>query len=436
MKISKWMYPGMRVKRWLLLTFFGIILISAGLNVILDVTPLGVIEQKIIRTLLPLRHALGRTGTVIAAAIGIVGGAFLIISGMAHAIRSIAVVLAPDKESDQLADLIYSHRHLEKGPQIVVIGGGTGLSTMLRGLKKYTNRITAIVTVADDGGSSGRIRDELGILPPGDIRNTLAALADTEPLMEKLFQYRFDWGEGLEGHSFGNLFIAAMTDITGDFELAIQQSSRVLAIRGRVLPSTLQEVKLRATYDDGTQVTGESLIPLAGKPIKRIEIIPEDCVPVEEALEAIGNADAIVLGPGSLYTSIMPNLLVKDIAEAIRKSKAPKIYVCNVMSQPGETDGYTASDHVQAIVDHVGKDVIDYVLVNIGEIPEHLLEKYESQGAYPVKADIDVIKQMGFKPIARPMISLTNLVRHNPDELAKCILEVIWRNRILRDLGL
>lgn len=436
MKVSKWIYPGMKVKRWFLLAFFGIILISAGVHIILNVAPLSTLEKRLVDALLPLSNALGTSGTFFAAAIGVAGGIFLVLSGMAHAIRSIAAVIAPDKESEQLADLVYSRRYLEKGPQIVAVGGGTGLSTMLRGLKEYTNRLTAIVTVADDGGSSGRIRDELGILPPGDIRNTLAALADTEPLMEKLFQYRFNWGEGLEGHSFGNLFIAAMTDITGDFELAIQQSSRVLAIRGRVLPSTLQEVQLRATYTDGSQITGESLIPLAGKPIERVEIIPEDCAPVEDALEAIRNADIIVLGPGSLYTSIMPNLLVKEIAEAIRRSKAPKVYVCNVMTQPGETDGYTASDHVRAIVDHVGKDVIDYVLVNIGDIPDHLREKYKSQGAHPVKADIEVIKQMGFKPIARPMISLTDLVRHNPHELAKCILEVIWRNRILRDLGL
>lgn len=434
MNLLKWLYPGMKVKRWLLMTFGGILLISSGLAILLNVGLISALEQGLVRTLSPIGNWLGMPGTLISALLAIASGGFLVTKGVTRVIQSIAAVLMPQGHSERLVDLVYSRRYLaNKGPQIVVLGGGTGLSTMLRVLKKYPTRLTAIVTVADDGGSSGRIREELGILPPGDIRNTLAALADTEPLMEQLFQYRFHWGQGLEGHSFGNLFIAAMTDITGDFELAIKESSRVLAVRGQVLPSTLQEVRLQAVYSDGTTVTGESLIPQAGKKIEQVEILPKDCTPVPEAVQAIQNADLIILGPGSLYTSVLPNLLVSEITEAIKNSKAPKVYVCNVMTQPGETDGYSAADHVQAIVDHVGKEVIDYVIVNSAAVPQPLQEKYAAEGAYPVEADTERIKQMGFKPVARPLISLTDLVRHDPDDLAKCILDIVWRSRLLNE---
>ncbi|NLA58866.1 MAG: YvcK family protein [Firmicutes bacterium] len=320
-------------------------------------------------------------------------------------------------------------------PAVVVIGGGTGLSTMLRGLKLKTGRITAIVTVADDGGSSGRIRSELGIPPPGDIRNTLVALANTEPLMEQLFQYRFNWGEGLEGHSFGNLFIAAMTDITGDFEEAIRTSSQVLAVRGEVLPSTLSSVTLRAEYDDGSTTTGESLIPQPGKRIRRVFLEPEHCKPLEEAITAINNADAIVLGPGSLYTSVLPNLLVPEIREAIRKSTAPKIYICNVMTQPGETDGYKASNHVEALLNHVGPGLIDYVIVNTAAVPEHLLERYRREGAVPVEPDVAEVAALGVTPITAEVISMTNLVRHDPEKLAEVIYRIITERTSFGKLG-
>ena len=240
---------------------------------------------------------------------------------------------------------------------------------MLRGLKEYTSNLTAIVAVSDDGGSSGRLRDDLGMPPPGDIRNTLLALADVEPLMEELFNHRFGGGKGLAGHSFGNLLIAAMTEVTGDFETAIRASSRVLAIRGQVLPGTVESVALRAEFTDGTQIVGESSIPLQGKRVRRVSLIPPDAKPPEEALRAIAEADLIVIGPGSLYTSVLPNLLIREIADAIRRSPAPAVYVCNVMTQPGETTDYTVADHVQALIDHTGPNLFTYVLMNDAPVP-------------------------------------------------------------------
>ena len=428
MKAFKWLYPGMKVKRWIALVFLGILLLSTGMAIVLEVGFVSALEQNIVQGFRRLDNRLGETGSWLLALAVFLAGIFLVIHGFTRAIQSVAYVLRPDGNGEDLVDLVYSRRYLaENGPQIVVIGGGTGLSTLLRRLKKYPAKLTAVVTVADDGGSSGRLRDEMGILPPGDIRNTLAALADTEPLMTQLFQYRFKQGSELEGHSFGNLFIAAMTDITGDFELAIKESSRVLAVRGQVIPSTLAEVQLEALYADGSTVCGESLIPEAGKPISRVHLLPEDCPGTPEAVRAISEADIIILGPGSLYTSVLPNLLVKDIRDAVKNSSAPKVYVCNVMTQPGETDGYTAADHVQALLDHVGPKVVDYVIVNDAAVEPHLLRKYEAEGAIPVYPDVNRIRAMGIEPIARPLISLTDLVRHDPTALAKCIFDIALR---------
>lgn len=309
-------------------------------------------------------------------------------------------------------------------PKIVCIGGGTGLPNLLRGLKQYTCDITAIVTVADDGGSSGVIRGEMKIPPPGDIRNCLLALADTEPLMEKLFQYRFNSG-CFKGHSFGNLFIAAMTEMLGDFELAIKESSKVLAVRGRVLPSTLTDVTLVAEYTDGNKVSGESRISNYNKEIVKVKLEPENAKPLQEALMAINEADAIILGPGSLYTSIIPNLLVKDITKTISESKAKKIYVVNIMTQPGETTGYTASKHVDAIIKHANKKVINYVVVNIGKIPEYLLYRYYDEGAAPVVCDGEKIKQMGYTVVKGNMINSNDYIRHSPKKLAKILIDII-----------
>jgi uncharacterized cofD-like protein len=313
-------------------------------------------------------------------------------------------------------------------PKIVVIGGGTGLSVLLRGLKEYDADITAVVTVADDGGSSGRLRSDLGMPPPGDIRNCLVALADTEPLMEKLWQYRFKSGEGLAGHSFGNLFIAAMTDVAGDFETAIRETSRVLAVRGRVLPAVGREVVLRAHMADGTIVQGESQIPLANKKIERLEIEPSDIKPLPEVVQAIREADAIIVGPGSLYTSILPNLLVPEIADAIRQSKAITVYVCNVMTQPGETDHFTASQHVQAIYDHVGPGLFDYILVNTAPIPPAVIEQYREKRAAPVVADIWKLQQMGLSVIARNFLHYAIYARHDARRISEQIFALLGRD--------
>ena len=259
--------------------------------------------------------------------------------------------------------------------KVVALGGGTGLSTLLRGLKQLTSKITAIVTVSDDGGSSGRLRAEMGVLPPGDIRNCLVALADSESLMTELFNYRFKGNGPLAGHSFGNLFIAAMSDITGDFDLAVKRSSDVLAIRGRVLPATCDDCVLGAILEDGRRVLGESVLATCDSPISRVFLEPGDCKPLPEALRAIDEADAIVLGPGSLYTSVIPNLLVPGMADAIATSKAVKIYVCNVMTEAGETTGYTAQRHLAAIRNHAGDEVVDWVIVSNSPISRHLREE-------------------------------------------------------------
>ncbi|MBO8141761.1 MAG: YvcK family protein [Firmicutes bacterium] len=313
---------------------------------------------------------------------------------------------------------------MRRGPRVVAIGGGTGLSTLLRGLKTVTSNITAIVTVADDGGSSGRLRAEMGMPPPGDVRNTLVALADTEPLMERLFQYRFDTGSGLKGHSFGNLFLAAMTAITGDFERAVRESSKVLAVRGQVLPSTLESVTLVAEFADGTRARGESQVAQTGKRIRRVYLSPPDARPLADALRALREADIVILGPGSLYTSVLPNLLVPGIAETIGNSRAMRVYVCNVMSQPGETDGYRASDHVRALLEHAGSGIVDYVLMNSGRVPSNVEEKYRREGAHPVQADVQAVRDLGVVPVCRYLLSHSDFARHDPHRLAAAIRDM------------
>ncbi|HEX6971321.1 MAG TPA: gluconeogenesis factor YvcK family protein, partial [Limnochordia bacterium] len=423
-QVVKWLYPGMRVKRWLCLVGVGVLCISVGIALFAGVAVLGALETSLIG----LSHRLlGVSPLPLTAPTGlalVALGIACISWGIRQTIRSLMAVFAPE-DVPYLADIVFERRHLARGPRVVAIGGGTGLSTLLRGLKAYTSRITAIVTVADDGGSSGRIRSELGILPPGDIRNTLVALADTEPLMERLFQYRFGRGEGLEGHSFGNLFIAAMCDVTGDFEEAVRQSSRVLAVRGRVLPSTLTDVALRAEYADGTVEVGESRIPRPGKTIRRVSLVPEAPEPHPEVLRAIARADLIVLGPGSLYTSVIPNLLVRGLADALRRSPAVKVYVCNVMTQPGETDGYGAVEHVQAILDHVGPGLLDHVVMNSEPVPPAAQRRYNLEGAHPVRPDEAGIRRLGLTPVCRPLISKNDLVRHDPERLAETVMEAI-----------
>ncbi|MDD5496432.1 MAG: YvcK family protein [Candidatus Omnitrophica bacterium] len=393
----------MWVKRWILLTVFGILLISMGFVMVL-------LEQS------PSNKTF--------AGLIIILGILAVITGVKRIIKSFIGILLPRGEAD-LVDKVYQKRILERGPKIVVVGGGTGLSMLLHGLKEYTSNITAIVTVADDGGSSGRLRQDFDVLPPGDIRNCLVALADAEPLMGKLFQFRFEEGSQLSGHSFGNLFIAAMSKVAGTFDAAIKESSKVLAIRGSVVPSTLDKVTLVAEHTDGSETVGESRIPQANLPIKRIMLRPINCKPSAEAIEAVKKADAIVLGPGSLYTSIMPNLLVGKVYQEIVSSKAIKVYVCNVMTQKGETDGYKASDHLKAIVSHASAGIVDYCIVNTAKIADEMLKRYKDEGSAPVIPDTDALKRMKCKVIEAHIISTKDYVRHDSNKLAKIIIDLV-----------
>ena len=399
MRFLKWLYPGMKIKRWLVLFLAGVLLFGMG------------------SALLPAEAgAIVRLASLSILGLGLGG----LIIGMVGTVRSLLDVVSPAPQRE-LVDLVYQRRHLERGPKIVAIGGGTGLSTLIQGLKSYTTNITAIVTVADDGGSSGRLREEFDMLPPGDIRNCLVALADAEPLMQQLFQYRFERDSTLRGHNFGNLFITAMTQITGDFERAIQASSRVLAIRGRVVPSTCAKVHLVAEHEDGSVTTGESRISMAPATIRRVYLEPAGSTATQEALTAIREADAIVLGPGSLFTSIIPNLLVDGMMAAIVQSKALKIYVCNVMTQSRETAGFKASDHVRALRAHSNPGVVHVCIVNTRPVPDALLERYRREGAFPVEPDVEEIRRLGVQVVGEAVINTHDYVRHDPQKLAQLI---------------
>ena len=429
MALLKLLYPGMRIKRWFFLFAGGVVAAGFGVALLLNYRFIGLVEGWLFWAIYRATgNYYGWMPTLVGAAVSCAGLGIMFYA-MRRIIRSIIDAVAPEG-ANRLVDIMYQKRRLDKGPAVVVIGGGTGLSTLLRGLKRRTSNLTAIVTVADDGGSSGRLRQELGIVPPGDLRSCLVALADTEPLMEKLFQYRFSGDGDLTGHSFGNLFIAAMTQVVGgDIEQALQESSKVLAVRGQVLPASAKPVRISAQMTDGTIIDGESNIPSARKCIQRVTMEPAAVPAVQAALTAIRDADIVVLGPGSLYTSVIPNLLVKDIAEALRNTRASRVYVCNVMTQPGETDQYTASDHVRALLSHGGPGIVDEVLVNVEEIASCLLENYAKEGACPVEADIAELERMGVTVVPAQMISETNWVRHDPERLAKLVFSILDRRR-------
>ncbi len=312
--------------------------------------------------------------------------------------------------------------------RIVVVGGGTGLSTLLRGLKRLTPHLTAVVAVTDDGGSSGALRRELGVLPPGDIRNCLVALSEEENLMAQLFQYRFPSAGSLAGHSFGNLFITAMSSLSGGFDRGITRASEVLAIRGQVLPATLSAVTLRARLKNGKVIKGESNIGRSSGPVSELIIWPSPPPAAPRVIEAIGQADAIVLGPGSLYTSIIANLLIQGIVPALRKTAAPKIYVCNIMTQPGETTGYTLTDHLRAIEDHGADGLLDVIIANYSRIPENVARRYAKEGACPVRIDRRSIK--GVRMVKTNLISPEGVARHDPGRLASVIKRILREERI------
>lgn len=408
----------MKLKRWILLALVGAVLILDGFSRVLRHYAFNFHINDEINSLIA-----GRIPGWVVETIFILGGSALVYYGIRQWMRSIVAVISP-KDGNRLIEVIYERRQLDRGYRLVAIGGGTGLSTVLRGLKQYSTNLTAIVTVTDDGGSSGRLRSELGVLPPGDIRNCLVALADSESMMAELFQYRFNEGDGLVGHSFGNLFIAAMCGIAGDFDRAIKESSRVLAIKGRVLPSTLANVSLEATLEDGSTVMGETSISRSSNPIRQLRLVPSACQALPEAVEAILAADLIILGPGSLYTSIMPNLLVPGIAEAIERSNAAKLFVCNIMTQPGETTGMSASDHARAVWDATGRRLFDHMLINVGQANK-LLPRYERDGAFQVPADVEAVAALGYGALTGDFISELHQVRHDANKLATALLKVL-----------
>jgi uncharacterized cofD-like protein len=415
---ARWFLPGLGVKRWLIVAALGAVLFVNGVSRWLtdEGAHVGINElvDWLVGDFFPpadLSYVFGGVGIV------------LIALGIWRWLNSIVSAVRP-YGTERMIDALMDGR-LKRGYKIVAVGGGTGLSTMLRGLKKHTSNLTAVVTVSDDGGSSGRLQKELGVLPPGDIRNCLVALADDEALVTDLFRYRFTEGDGLSGHSFGNLFLAAMTGITGNFDEAIKVSSRVLNIKGRVLPATLSVARLCARLTDGSIVEGESNITASrGTPIASVYLDPGRALPLEEVIAAIRDADAIILGPGSLYTSILPNLLVERVAREIEAANAVKLYVCNVMTQPGETDGYSASRHVEALIENAGARVCDVVVVN-DELPRKLLDAYAVEGQLPVVVDKVRLDRLGMRTVRASVMSETQTVRHDSEKLAGVVIGII-----------
>ena len=417
------MKPGIKIKRWIFLGFIGMVLSVVGFIEIFSQVGES-IAFKVLYLFLSLI------------------GLLIMYIALSEFIKSFIALINNEKikitiTDKNIEDLVDEKRVHVGGPKIVVIGGGTGLSTMLRGLKLYTNNITAIVTVGDDGGGSGKLRADLGMLPPGDIRNCILALADTEPIMEDLLQYRFTEGT-LKGQSFGNLFLAAMDGISDNFEAAVQKMSSVLAVTGKVLPVTLDDMKLIAELENGNIVEGESIIPdeviKQKSKIKNLKIEPKKAKPLLDALMAISEADAIVMGPGSLYTSIIPNLLVEDIAECINKSDAIKIYISNVMTQPGETDDFTVSDHIKTLMKYSGKNSVEYVIANNGTIPKDIEERYLSEGSKLVELDYDNIKDLGVKVVETDLVKITKgYVKHDSEYLAQVLMTTVLDKKLLYD---
>ena len=428
----RWLQPGLVVKRWLLTSGLGLLMALLGAAVWADLKPIYWIIETLSWMLSTITTVLPReiTGPLV-----VIIGIGLVLWGQSRSFGSIQQALAPDKDT-VLVDALRAKSRLNRGPNIVAIGGGTGLSTLLSGLKRYSSHITAIVTVADDGGSSGVLRRELGVLPPGDIRNCLAALSTEEPLLTRLFQYRFAAGSGLEGHSFGNLFLSALTAITGNLETAITASSRVLAVQGQVVPAPSADVRLWAELENGERIEGESNIGKAPSPIVRLGCLPERPPALPRALEAIANADLILLGPGSLYTSLLPNLLVPELMSAIQSSRSPKLYICNLMTQPGETDGLDVSGHLRAIEAQLASLGIDERLFtavlaqdNVESSP--LVDHYRARGAEPVGCDAEQLRAQGYDVTLAPLQGArpTATLRHDPRNLALAVMRFYRSHR-------
>ena len=426
----RWLQPGLVVKRWVLTSGLGLLMALVGGAVWADLKPIYWILETLSWLLGTLTTVLPRefTGPIL-----LLVGVALVLWGQSRSFGSIQQALAPDKDT-VLIDALQAQSRLNRGPNIVAIGGGTGLSTLLSGLKRYSSHITAVVTVADDGGSSGVLRRELGVLPPGDIRNCLAALSTEEPLLTRLFQYRFSAGGGLEGHSFGNLFLSALTAITGNLETAITASSRVLAVQGQVVPATNVDVRLWAELENGQRIEGESNIGHAPSPIVRLGCVPSRPPALPRALEAIANADLIVLGPGSLYTSLLPNLLVPELVSAIHRSRAPRLYICNLMTQPGETDGLDVRGHLRAIEAQLAslglsQRLFSAVLAQNDLANSALIKFYQARGAEPVLCDAKGLRKDGYDVTQAPLQGArpTSTLRHDSRSLALAVMR-FYRN--------
>jgi uncharacterized cofD-like protein len=435
-RVVRWFTPGLHVKRWLVLLMVGMVLISLGIGYALANVYRSGVSLPHIFYYLTLQFWPRYVRGALFGALGLT----IILFALYKLTQSVLGPFLPGRDR-ALSEIIYNYRFLQKGPRVVALGGGTGLSTLLRGLKKYTGNLTAIVTVADDGGSSGRLRKEYRILPPGDFRQCITALADVEPLMTTLFQHRFKEGS-LNGHSFGNLFIMAMAEITGDFEHAIRESGRVLAVRGQIVPSTLRDVTLIAEMSDGETRVGESSIPHANghgdgngdghgavataTAIKRVFLQPESTIN-PEAEEAILNAEMITVGPGSLYTSILPNLVVDGMAEALKASPAIKVFICNVATQPGETDAFRVSDHLKAIESHLGTNIFDFVVVNSNNnFP--LPPSAQAASIKRVVYDAATVNQRSIHAVLVDVVNPRISTHHDPDKLARAIMKKIWRS--------
>lgn len=417
-RLPRWLYPGMHMKRWLLLMVVGVTLLGLGAAVLLVAGYRRLPPDSFIYALTGAGLDRAIRGTIIA-----VIGLGLIGIGIWGLMRSMISPFV--QRGDSVMEVLYTKRYLARGPRIVAIGGGTGLSVLLRGLKGYSANITAIVAVADDGGSSGRLRQQLGIVPPGDIRNCIAALADAEPLMTQLMQYRFPPGSGLDDHAFGNLFIAAMTAVTGDFEEAVRESNRVLAVRGQVLPATSVPLNLGAILQSGRTLQGQVAISNAEEPISQVTIEPGDVRGNPEALERILEADMVVIGPGSLFSSVLPNLLISDIRDAVAAATGVRVYVCNVATQPGETGEFTAAAHLRALFDHIGDGLIDYALLN----SNHAARRPEGWLGQPVQVDERRLEQLPVTVIEEDLIDVTNAHRHDSAKLASALMRLQHEER-------
>jgi uncharacterized cofD-like protein len=411
----RWLTPGLQIKRWLLLLMASELVLVLGVAYALkEIYQTAKLPAEFYYITLQFLPYWAR-----AVIFGGLGVGLLLFSYL-KLTQSVLGPFLPGNSTSSLVEIIHAFRLRGRGPRIVAIGGGTGLSSLLRGLKTYTSNLSVIVTVADDGGSSGRLRDEYRILPPGDFRQCLIALADAEPLMKQLFDHRFKEGS-LDGHSFGNLFIMAMADVTGNFEHALREAGKVLAVKGTILPSTLQDVTLVASINGG-MVAGESKIPMQNAPINHVFLKPDGAQINPEAAQAILNAELIIVGPGSLYTSIMPNLLVEGMVEAIKASPALKVYICNLAAQPGETDGYEVGDYLRVVQEHVGANLFDFVLVNSNVA--HTPTGGQSQVIFRT-ADSNKHPEVRF--IAADVVNTKLPSHHDPDKLARTIMRKVWQ---------